>query len=104
MWVGGVTLTAIVSLALSLTIPAILAYFIEQEPRSANMVLSLNTSILHLGVAVGAALGGSLLNAAHTVAYHPAVAGSLAMLSLLAASVSFVIGRRLSRLKEGAAI
>lgn len=104
MWVGGVTLTAIVSLALSLTIPAILAYFIEQEPRSANMVLSLNTSILHLGVAVGAALGGSLLNAAHTVAYHPAVAGSLAMLSLLAASVSFAIGRRLSRLKEGAAI
>lgn len=98
--IGGVTLVAAWSFAMSLSIPAILTYFIQQEPGSSNLILGLNTSILHLGVAVGAASGGALANAASTVVYHPVVAGSLSTFGLLAAAVSFAMGSRRRKLNS----
>lgn len=46
--------------------PAIQTYFIQQAPQSANLVLSINTSIIHLGLAAGAGAGGAMIDAAAT--------------------------------------
>jgi DHA1 family putative efflux transporter-like MFS transporter len=79
---------------MSLTIPAVLTYLIQQAPQSANIVLGFNTSMLHLGVAIGAGGGGALLQSVGTVRYHPWVAAGIAILGLLAAGASFAAGRR----------
>lgn len=99
---GGVAMISVWTFAMSLAIPAILTYFIQQEPRSSNLVLGLNTSVLHLGVAVGAAAGGSMANAYSTVAYHPVVAGSLSVIGLLAAFGSIAIGNRRKKISIAA--
>ncbi len=90
----GVGLIAVWTFAMSLAIPAILTYFIQQAPQSSNLVLGLNTSVLHLGVAVGAAGGGAIADAANTVLYHPLAAGLIALAGFGAGLVSFSLGRR----------
>jgi DHA1 family putative efflux transporter-like MFS transporter len=74
--------------------PAIQTYFIQQAPQSANLVLSLNTSIVHLGLAAGAGTGGAMANAASTVLYHPWMASFVVAIGLSAAVVSFSLGKR----------
>ncbi|MBB6733579.1 MFS transporter [Cohnella zeiphila] len=80
---------------MSLTIPAVLTYLIQQAPQSANIVLGFNTSMLHLGVALGASGGGALLQSAGTVRYHPWIAAAIALAGLVAAAASFAAGRRM---------
>ncbi|MDR6550702.1 hypothetical protein [Paenibacillus qinlingensis] len=51
--------------------PATQTYFIQQAPHSSSLVLSLNTSIIHLGLATGAGAGGAMISANSTVLYNP---------------------------------
>ncbi|OPH54675.1 MFS transporter [Paenibacillus ferrarius] len=69
--------------------PAVQSYFIQQAPQSANLVLSLNTSIVHVGLAAGAGAGGYLLKSTSTLLYHPWLAGVVLLLGLAAAMISF---------------
>ncbi|UUZ95915.1 hypothetical protein LJK87_16965 [Paenibacillus sp. P25] len=46
----GLGLIALMVFSMFMTGPAIQTYFIQQAPESSNLVLSLNTSIVHLGL------------------------------------------------------
>jgi len=90
---GGAAIPALAVLLLwmfsmALVIPAIQTYFIQQAPDRSNLVIGLNTSILHLGVAAGAGIGGLAAEAASSVQYHPWMASAAAVLSLIMAVVS----------------
>lgn len=74
--------------AMAMTIPAIQTYFIQEAPQSANLVLGLNTSFLHLGVAAGAGIGGIVVESTSTVLHNPWVASGAAALSLAMAVLS----------------
>lgn len=87
-------LIAIMVFSMFVTGPAIQTYFIQQAPQSSNLVLSLNTSIIHLGLAVGAGAGGVMANANSTVFYHPWMASIIVALGLAAALVSFSMGKK----------
>jgi DHA1 family putative efflux transporter-like MFS transporter len=69
--------------------PATQTYFIEKAPQSANLIISLNTSVIQLGLAVGASMGGLALTLNGTVFYSPWVASVTLFLALAAAMVSF---------------
>ncbi|MBM7563910.1 MFS transporter [Paenibacillus sacheonensis] len=73
--------------------PAMQSYFIQRAPQSANLILSLNTSIIHLGLAAGAGAGGVLLTNASTLRYHPWLAGGILLLGLAAGLIGFAKGR-----------
>ncbi len=79
--------------SMALVIPATQTYFIQQAPDRSNLVLGLNTSILHLGVAAGAGIGGVAAEAAASVRYHPWLASAAAILSLIMAAVSVSRGQ-----------
>jgi DHA1 family putative efflux transporter-like MFS transporter len=81
----GCLLIAVIVLAMFTTAPAIQTFFIQQAPQSANLVLSLQTSIIHLGLAAGAEAGGVMVNAASTVLYNPWLASLIVGLGLVAA-------------------
>ncbi|MFF2888726.1 MFS transporter [Paenibacillus sp. NPDC057967] len=74
--------------------PAIQSHMIQLAPGSANLVLSLNTSIVHLGLAGGASAGGLLASEAATFRYHPWLASLLTLLGLTAALISFAYSRK----------
>ncbi|QGQ99005.1 MFS transporter [Paenibacillus psychroresistens] len=78
----------------SAAVPAIQTYFIQLAPQSSNLVLGLNTSILHLGVAVGAGVGGLVVDSTSTVQYNPWIAGSILALGLIVAVVTFSIRKK----------
>lgn len=84
----GVVLIVIWIFSMAMTIPAIQTYFIQQAPQSSNLVLGINTSFLHLGVAVGAGVGGIIVESTSTVLYNPWVASGAAALSLAMALIS----------------
>ncbi|TNJ64173.1 MFS transporter [Paenibacillus hemerocallicola] len=99
----GLGLIALNVFCMFATGPAIQTYFIQQAPHSSNLVLSLNTSIVHLGLAAGAGTGGAMANATSTVLYHPWMASFVVAIGLSAAMVSFSLGkRRLVKLQERA--
>ncbi|TBL81097.1 MFS transporter [Paenibacillus thalictri] len=84
-------------ISLFMTAPAIQTYFIQEAPQSANLVLSLNTSVIHLGLAGGAAFGGLLVTVTSTVLYNPWVASGCYFASLLVAVFSFAARKRYAR-------
>ncbi|CAG7617858.1 Purine efflux pump PbuE [Paenibacillus allorhizosphaerae] len=90
----GLGLIAVMVFTMFVTGPAIQTYFIQQAPESSNLILSLNTSIIHLGLATGAGVGGAIAGAASTVLYNPWIASGIVVLGLAAAIVSVAWGRR----------
>ncbi|PYI51592.1 MFS transporter [Paenibacillus flagellatus] len=91
---AGLALIALMILSMFVSGPAVQTYFIQQAPESSSLVLSLNTSIVHVGLAAGAGAGGVLAGAASTVYYNPWLAGAIVALGLAAAIVSFSLGRK----------
>lgn len=76
--------------------PAVQSYIIGSSPGSSNFVLSINTSVIHLGLAGGAGAGGLLVSGTDSVSHHPWLAGLLILLGLVAALASFALVRRRS--------
>ncbi|MEW9699519.1 MFS transporter [Paenibacillus sp. SI8] len=87
-------LIALMVLVMFVSGPAIQTYFIQQAPGSSELVLSLNTSIVHLGLAAGAGVGGVMVSATSTVLYNPWLASLIVALGLAAAIVSFSMRRK----------
>ncbi|BBI34237.1 MFS transporter [Cohnella abietis] len=81
------------------TAPAVQTYIIQQAPQSANLLLGLNTPISHLGLAVGAGLGGLIVTATSSVVYNPWVASSVIALGLMTASISFSLSKSKGSIK-----
>ncbi|SFT09038.1 MFS transporter [Paenibacillus sp. BC26] len=84
VWVFGMFVTA----------PSMNTYFVQLAPQSSNLVLSLNISFIHLGLATGAGVGGALANANGTVLYHPWMAGLLTAMGLVMGLISFAMSKR----------
>jgi DHA1 family putative efflux transporter-like MFS transporter len=75
--------------------PSTQTYFIEKAPHSANLIISLNTSVTQVGLAVGAGLGGMTVTLNATVLFNPWVASAAHFLAFIAAIVSFQMSRRM---------
>lgn len=84
LWMGSVFMSA----------PALNAYLIRQSGDAADLVLGLNTPIIHLGLAFGAAAGGFLSDEAGTVAYHPWLGSATVAVGVAAAIWSSSSARR----------
>ncbi|MEC0368423.1 MFS transporter [Paenibacillus chibensis] len=74
--------------------PALQTHVIKQAPESSSLVLSLNTSMIHLGLAAGAGSGGMLIERTSTVLYNPWLAGIVVTIGLGTALLSFALGKR----------
>jgi DHA1 family putative efflux transporter-like MFS transporter len=94
VWAVGLAMLAVWMFSLFATAPGLQTYFIQESQGAADFVLGLNTSVIHLGTAAGAAAGGTLVHAASTVFYHPWMAGLTYGLGLAAAGLSFALRRR----------
>ncbi|MCR2805890.1 MFS transporter [Paenibacillus soyae] len=68
--------------------PASQTFFLKKSPESANLIISLNTSITQVGLAAGAGLGGMAVTMNATVLYNPWVASAALLLAAAAALVS----------------
>lgn len=91
---AALVLISLMVLAMFATGPALQSYFIQRAPQSSNFVLSLNTSVIHLGLAAGAGAGGVLAETSSTLFYHPWLAGISLALGLAAAFISFSVSVR----------
>ncbi|MCH5584801.1 MFS transporter [Shimazuella sp. AN120528] len=60
--VGIIVTITIWGISVYATVPTILYYLISLAPDAAEMVISLNTSVFQIGIAVGAAVGGIIVN------------------------------------------
>ncbi|MCR8845017.1 MFS transporter [Paenibacillus sp. SC116] len=76
--------------------PAQQTYLMQSAPETADIQLSLNTSIMHLGIACGSFVGGIAIKEA-SVAINPWIGGCIALLGLV--SALFSLSRR-SRASE----
>ncbi|KOS60638.1 MFS transporter [Lysinibacillus agricola] len=73
--------------------PAVQNYLAESAPDSSDIQLGLNTSFLHLGVALGSGFGGLLVDY-YSVTINTWVAGIMVVLALISAIYSLTINRR----------
>ncbi|MDR6879497.1 MFS transporter [Bacillus sp. 3255] len=93
----GLLLILVMMVSLFMAGPATQTYFIQQAPQSSSLVLSLNTSIVHLGLATGAGVGGAMISANSTVLYNPWMASFIIGLALVSACISFSLGNKQMR-------
>lgn len=77
-----------------MTSPNLQTYFIQQAPDSSDLTLSLNTSVLHLGIALGAGSGGIMVNLTGSVANTLWLGGCTVILGMASALVSFSIRKQ----------
>lgn len=80
------------------TVPAINAYIVRTAPSSVSFILSMNTSVTHLGLALGASAGGWLIQWNDQALYHPWLAAVFILLALTIAVVSIQKHKVLVRL------
>jgi len=73
--------------------PAVQNYLAESAPDSSDIQLGLNTSFLHLGVALGSGFGGLLVDH-YSVTINTWVAGIMVVLAFISAIYSLTINRR----------
>ncbi|MDF2835740.1 MAG: major facilitator superfamily 1 [Paenibacillus sp.] len=99
-YLTGIGLIALVMLAMFVSGPAIQTYFIRQSKDSANIVISLNTSFIHLGLAAGAGLGGVMAEETSTLLYHPWGAGVVVALGLAVLLLGYASNKRRSSLAD----
>lgn len=92
-WVT-LVLIALMFLAMFASGPAVQSYIIGRSPGSSNLVLSINTSVIHLGLAGGAGVGGLLVDETASLQHHPWLAGLLVSLGLFSALASFALSRK----------
>lgn len=85
---AGLVLIGVWGFAMFCAAPAINAYIAQSSPRSAHVVLGLNISFTHLGLALGAAAGGWLIKADDSALYHPWLAGAFLFSALVAGALS----------------
>ncbi|MCR8643767.1 hypothetical protein NV379_14015 [Paenibacillus sp. N1-5-1-14] len=90
----GILLIGIMMMSLFVGIPAVQSYFIQKAPSSSNLVLSINTSVVHLGLAAGAGTGGILVETSSTLSFHPLLASSMIVLAMIAAVISMRESRK----------
>lgn len=69
--------------------PAVQNYLVKAAPESSGIQLGLNTSFLHLGVALGSGFGGVLISH-YPVTTNPWVAGIMVTLTLFSAVYSII--------------
>ncbi|MCG8906299.1 MFS transporter [Pseudomonas sp. DP-17] len=67
--------------------PAVQSYLLVSDPASGSAGVALNTSAMHLGVALGAALGGAVISLA-SIGWTPWVGVSLVAASIFCAALS----------------
>lgn len=89
-----VVLVGLIMFSMFMGGPALQTHFIKQAPESSSLVLSLNTSMIHLGLAAGAGSGGMLIERTSTVLYNPWLAGIVVALGLGTVIFSFALGKR----------
>ena len=97
-------ITNIVSVAVALIIiwmvstfmrgPAVQTYFIQVAPQASNLVIGLNMSFIHLGIASGAASGGILADVASTVQFNPWFSSVFFLIALASAFISFSLRKK----------
>ncbi|SDX56142.1 MFS transporter [Paenibacillus sp. PDC88] len=90
----GVVLMGIMSLSMFAAGPAVQSYFIQHAPGSSNLILSINSSIVHLGIAAGAGAGGVMANITSSLQFHPWLGGIVLVLGLAAGYISFHSSKR----------
>ncbi|MCQ6557235.1 MFS transporter [Paenibacillus mendelii] len=90
----GLVLISLMVVSMFMAGPATQTYFIQQAPQSSNLILSINTSIVNLGLAVGAGAGGAMIEVNSTVMYNPWMASIVVALALVAAYMSFSMGKK----------
>jgi DHA1 family putative efflux transporter-like MFS transporter len=90
----GVSVLVIWMFSIFVTAPALQTYFVQQAPQSSNFVLSINTSITHLGVAIGAGAGGLIVSSTSTVIHNPWISSSTYAIGLAIVIVSFLLRKR----------
>lgn len=84
----GLALIGVWGFSMFCAAPAINAYIAQSSPRSAHVVLGLNISFTHLGLALGAAAGGWLIRADDSGRYHPWLAAAFLFSALAAYALS----------------
>ncbi|MCF6410295.1 MFS transporter [Pseudalkalibacillus salsuginis] len=81
IWVG----------ATNLTFPALQTYFIQQAPKSSDLAISVSSSVAQLGLALGAGMGGIMVNSTGSVYYNPWLSSIIVIFALITAWITFSI-------------
>ncbi|BBI33452.1 MFS transporter [Cohnella abietis] len=92
-FVGAMFILALWMLGAWTTAPAQQFYLVTMAPKSTEIILSLNSSAFHLGVALGAALGGVVVERL-TLSSIGWVGGLVVILATLFAVISILMGKR----------
>ncbi|MFB5266119.1 MFS transporter [Paenibacillus enshidis] len=70
--------------------PALQTYFVQQSPQNPDLALSLNTSFTQLGIALGASLGGWVVNLTGDLMHTTWAGGLIVLLAIAVSRISFV--------------
>lgn len=90
----GITLLAVMMGSLFFLSPSVQTYLIQLAPSSAELLLSVHTSFIQLGLASGAAFGGILIHSTSTVAFNPWGAALSLAISLGVCLFSFTMHKQ----------
>lgn len=71
--------------------PTLQTYFVQQTPKTPDLALSLNTSVIQLGIALGAGIGGFIVNSTGNVTNTPYAGAFMVLLGIVAAWISFAL-------------